>query len=57
MCFIIAIVSLVLSFNFFSSENTPAALGSLGISIFFIMLMIRNILHVKKLKEGKKDDN
>ena len=57
MCFIIAIVSLVLSFNFFSSDNTLAALGSLGISIFFIMLMIRNILHVKKLKEGKKDDN
>jgi hypothetical protein len=26
-------------------------------SVFFITLMIRNILHVKKLREEKNDDN
>lgn len=57
MCFIISIVALVFSFNFFNSGNTLAAFGSLAVALFFIFLMIRNILYVKKLKEKKKDDN
>lgn len=57
MCFVAAIVLLVFSFSLFNAGGTLAALGSLVASLFFIFLMIRNILHVKKLKESKKDDN
>lgn len=57
MCFIIAIVGLVFSFNFFVSQNYLASLGSFIVSIFFIILMVRNILHVKKLKREKENDN
>lgn len=57
MCFIISIVLLVFSFNLFNAGSTLAALGSLIASLFFIFLMIRNILYVKKLKESQKDDN
>jgi len=57
MCFIIAIVGLVIGFNFFMANNYIAAIGSIIVSAFFIFLMIRNIQHVKKLKQEKKDDN
>ena len=57
MCFVIAMVSLVLGFNFFMSDNLLGALGSVVVAMFFIFLMIRNILHVKKLKEERKNDN
>ncbi|WP_455756040.1 hypothetical protein [Sulfurimonas sp.] len=57
MCFIIAIVGLVLGFNFFMADNYIAALGSVIVSVFFIFLMIRNIQHVKKLKQQKRDDD
>ncbi len=53
MCFIISIVSLILGYNFFVSDNMLLAVGSWLVSIFFIYLMIKNILYVKKLK--KKD--
>ncbi|MEA2100667.1 MAG: hypothetical protein U9P72_11130 [Campylobacterota bacterium] len=55
MCFIISIVMLVLSFNFFNAGDTLLAVGSFVVSMFFIYLMIKNILDVKKLKESKKD--
>ncbi len=57
MCFIITIVGLVLGFNFFMAENYLASLGSVLVSVFFIVLMIKNILHVKKLKKEKNNDN
>ncbi len=59
MCLIIAIVGLVLGFNFFMADNYLASFGSVVVSIFFIFLMIRNIQHVKKLKKEKeiKNDN
>ena len=53
MCFIISIVSLILGYNFFVSGNMLLAIGSWSVSMFFIYLMIKNILYVKKLK--KKD--
>lgn len=46
---------LVLSFNFFNAGDTLLAVGSFVVSMFFIYLMIKNILDVKKLKESKKD--
>lgn len=54
MCFIVAIVLLVLSFNFFNAGSTLLAAGSLLVSIFFIYLMIKNIQSVKKLRNEKK---
>jgi hypothetical protein len=56
MCFVIAVVLAIFAFNAFMADNILVGLGSIGASIFFIVLMIRNILHVKKLRE-EKDDN
>ena len=56
MCFIITILGLILAFNFYHAQELLLAVGSLLVSLFFIYLMIKNILFVKKLKE-KKDDN
>ena len=57
MCLVISIVMLVLSFNFYNAGNTLQAIGFLVVAIFFIVLMVRNILHVKKLKKEKLNDN
>jgi len=57
MCFIISVVLFVLSFKFFSAGNLVLASVSLGVSMLFLYFMIKNILHVKKLKEGKKNVN
>ena len=60
MCFVIAMIGLVLSFNFFMADNLLGAAGSFVVAMFFIFLMIRNIQSVQKLKkekEERKDDN
>jgi hypothetical protein len=54
MCFIISIVLLVLSYNFFITNNILLAIGALTGSIIFIVLMIKNIQYVKKLKREKR---
>lgn len=54
MCFIISMVLLVLSYNFFMANNIALAIGSFLGSGFFIFLMIKNILHVKNLKKEQK---
>ncbi|MEN4045139.1 MULTISPECIES: hypothetical protein [Sulfurimonas] len=56
MCFVISIVGLFLAYSFYNAGNTLLAGGSVLVSVFFIFLMIRNILHVKKRRE-KKNDN
>jgi len=56
MCIVIAVILAIFSFNAFMADNlTLGILTALG-SVGFIILMIRNILHVKKMKE-KKNDN
>ncbi len=57
MCFIISIVMLILAFNFYNAGSTLLAVGSVLVSALFIFLMIKNILHVKKIKASKKNDN
>ena len=57
MCFIVSVVLLVLSFNFFNAGNILLAVGSLMVSAFFIFLMIKNIQSVKKIKEQRKKNN
>ena len=54
MCFIIAIVGLFLAVNFFLAGEILLGVGSLVVSTFFVYLMVKNILYVKKLKEEKK---
>ncbi|WP_457743960.1 hypothetical protein [Sulfurimonas sp.] len=57
MCFVISILGLFLAFNFYQAGDMLLAGGSVVVSLFFIFLMIKNILYVKKMKEDKKNDN
>ena len=57
MCFIITMIGFILAFNFFNAGNLFLAAGSLLVSMFFIYLMIRNIIAVKKLREENKNDD
>jgi len=57
MCFIISMVLLVLSYNFFMAENLLLASGSLLGAIIFMFFMIKNIQYVRNLKKKKQDDN
>lgn len=60
MCFVIAMIGLALSFNFYMADNLLGAAGSFVVALFFIFLMVRNIQHVRALKrekEEKKNDN
>ena len=57
MCLVISILMFALSFNYYNSQNYLLASGSLIVAIFFIILMIRNIIRVKKSKKEKTNDN
>jgi len=57
MCFIISIVGIILAYNFLMADKLLLSLGSVLVSIFFIYLMVKNVLFVKKLKEEKKSDS
>ena len=48
MCLIISLIFLALAYTFFESANMPGFLISFLISIFFIILLIRNIIKPKK---------
>jgi hypothetical protein len=50
-------LGLFFAFNFFMAGEYLLSVGAVLTSVFFITLMIRNILHVKKLREEKNDDN
>jgi hypothetical protein len=47
---------MILAYNFYISENLLLAVISALVSLFFIYLMVKNILYVKKLKEKKHDN-
>ena len=60
MCFVIAMIGFVLSFNFFMASNILGGIGSLIVALVFMFFMIRNIVSVRKIKREKqeaKDDN
>ena len=57
MCFIISIVGFILAYNFLMAGKLLLSVISFSVSIFFIYLMVKNILYVKKLKEEKKGDS
>ena len=57
MCFIVSVILLILSFNFYNAGSILLAAGSFVVSMFFIYLMLKNIQRVKKLREKKTDDS
>jgi len=57
MCLVISVIALFLSYTYFIVENYVATVGALVISMMFLIFMIRNIQHVKKLKQEKRNDN
>jgi hypothetical protein len=48
MCFVISLVFLALAYTFFNDGNMQGFYINLSIALFFIFLMIKNILKIKK---------
>jgi len=46
-----------MAFNFFNAGNLLLTVVSLSVSAFFIYLMIKNIISVKKMKEEKRNND
>ncbi len=57
MCLVISMIALFLSYTYFTANNYVAAGGSLVVGVVSLFFMIRNVLHVKKLKKGSENDN
>ncbi len=53
MCLIIAVMLAVFAFNAFAGGNIPLGAGALFGSLFFVVLMIRNIVRTKKERAEK----
>ena len=53
MCFIIAVVLAIFAFNVLMAGNLSLGLLSIAGSGFFVVLMVRNILHVRKLRQDE----
>ncbi len=51
MCFVIAIICVVLGIQFFLNSLYLYAFFASVTALFFIVLMVKNVLHVKKLKD------
>lgn len=56
MCFVIAIIAAVFAFNAFMNGAVLMGLGATATSLFFIIMMVRNIYRVKALKDSKKEN-
>jgi len=54
MCLIIALVFGYLGYSFFIDGNITNGSINLAIAIFFILLMVRNIIKTKKERMDKK---
>jgi hypothetical protein len=48
MCLVISLVFLALAYTFFQDGNMQGFFINLSIAIFFILLLIRNILKARK---------
>jgi len=57
MCLVLSVLMLVLSFNFYLSQNFMASIGSFLTGMLFIWLMVKNIQRVKKIKKEKEAKN
>jgi len=56
MCFVVAIIAGIFAFNAFMNGAIMMGVGATITSLFFILLMGRNILRVKALRSNKKED-
>jgi len=54
MCLIIAVISFVFAFNLYISKFYMYSFFSVSVGVFFVYLMIKNIISVKKRKELEK---
>ncbi|MEA2110691.1 MAG: hypothetical protein U9P71_01450 [Campylobacterota bacterium] len=54
MCFIISAIGLILGAQFFMQGFYLYGTAAILVALFFIVLMIKNILHVKKLRSKKE---
>lgn len=52
MCLVVALISLATGYMFFESQNYMGVAISVGIALFFIALMIRNILKTKSERKN-----
>lgn len=52
MCLVISLVFIGLSYIFYQDENLNAVYINGGIALFFVGLLIRNILKTKKERES-----
>ncbi len=57
MCLIVALISAMYALNSFNNNDPIVGSLSLVVSIFFMWLMLKNILYVRNLKKKKNDDN
>jgi hypothetical protein len=55
MCLVISVILGILAFNFFMAGKAVLAIFSVLGSIGFIVLMVKNILHVKSLKQKESE--
>ena len=53
MCLIISIIFMALAYTFFEDGNMQGFFINISISLFFMILMIRNILKTKKDRKTK----
>lgn len=53
MCLVISLIFLSLAYSFFEDGNMQGFYINISIAIFFILLMIRNILRTKKDRQLK----
>ncbi|QDF28144.1 hypothetical protein [Halarcobacter anaerophilus] len=54
MCLVISLICLALAYTFFQDSNMQGAVISFLTAVFFIILLVRNILKTKKEREDKK---
>jgi hypothetical protein len=50
MCLVISLIFLALAYTFFQDGNMQGFYINLSIALFFILLMLRNIIKTKKEK-------
>lgn len=55
MCLIISIIFTILAYTFYQDDNMQGFYINISIALFFILLMTRNILKTKKIKENEKN--
>jgi hypothetical protein len=54
MCLIISIIFTALAYTFFQDDNMQGFYINISIALFFILLMARNILKTKSIKDNER---